>query len=90
MITFLAQLGHLAEVEEDQEARVLSWHLAGDIDCVVTRTNRRVMAFHLNSTYRIQQKISLFLNSGLLGEFWGILSITIGIYFITYKPPDCM
>ncbi|CAN7988256.1 unnamed protein product [Ixodes hexagonus] len=34
----LGKIGHLAWVEEDDVAAVLSWHMRGDIDCVVTNT----------------------------------------------------
>uniref|UniRef100_A0A3B3B8K3 Structural maintenance of chromosomes flexible hinge domain containing 1 n=1 Tax=Oryzias melastigma TaxID=30732 RepID=A0A3B3B8K3_ORYME len=31
-------VGHLALIEDDDAARVISWHLGGDMDCVITRT----------------------------------------------------
>uniref|UniRef100_A0A8C7KKK5 Structural maintenance of chromosomes flexible hinge domain containing 1 n=1 Tax=Oncorhynchus kisutch TaxID=8019 RepID=A0A8C7KKK5_ONCKI len=34
----LGKIGHLALVEDDDVATVISWHLLGDIDCVVTMT----------------------------------------------------
>ena len=36
------QVGHLAVVHEDDVARVLSWHLASDMDCVITTTTEQV------------------------------------------------
>jgi len=32
------QVAHLAVVEDDDTARVISWQLRGDMDCVITRT----------------------------------------------------
>ncbi|KAG9479018.1 hypothetical protein GDO78_012604, partial [Eleutherodactylus coqui] len=34
----LGKIAHLAEIEDEQVAVVLSWHLASDMDCVVTLT----------------------------------------------------
>uniref|UniRef100_A0A672NIW3 Structural maintenance of chromosomes flexible hinge domain containing 1 n=1 Tax=Sinocyclocheilus grahami TaxID=75366 RepID=A0A672NIW3_SINGR len=31
-------VGHLAQVEDDDAAKVISWHILGDMDCVVTET----------------------------------------------------
>lgn len=33
-----SQVAHLAKVEKDDAAKVISWHLLGDMDCVVTVT----------------------------------------------------
>lgn len=38
MLPFWIQVGHLALVQEDDSARVISWHISGDMDCVVTKT----------------------------------------------------
>uniref|UniRef100_A0A3B4AQM5 SMC hinge domain-containing protein n=1 Tax=Periophthalmus magnuspinnatus TaxID=409849 RepID=A0A3B4AQM5_9GOBI len=35
---FLGSVGHLAHVMNDSEAWVISWHIRGDMDCVVTTT----------------------------------------------------
>lgn len=32
------QVGHLAFVQDDAAARVISWHIRGEMDCVITRT----------------------------------------------------
>lgn len=32
------QIAHLAQIEDDRAAMVISWHLASDMDCVVTLT----------------------------------------------------
>ncbi|GFR98419.1 structural maintenance of chromosomes flexible hinge domain-containing protein 1 [Elysia marginata] len=37
----LGKLGHLAMVQEDDIARVLSWHMAADMDCVITHTTAK-------------------------------------------------
>ncbi|XP_031439419.1 structural maintenance of chromosomes flexible hinge domain-containing protein 1 isoform X2 [Clupea harengus] len=34
----LGKVAHLAKVDEDDAAKVISWHLLGDMDCVVTVT----------------------------------------------------
>ncbi|KAM6900563.1 structural maintenance of chromosomes flexible hinge domain-containing protein 1 [Xenentodon cancila] len=34
----LGMVGHLAFVKDDDAARVISWHLMGDLDCVITKT----------------------------------------------------
>nr|XP_046226933.1 structural maintenance of chromosomes flexible hinge domain-containing protein 1 isoform X2 [Scatophagus argus] len=34
----LGTVGHLAFVEDDAAAWVISWHISGDMDCVVTKT----------------------------------------------------
>ncbi|XP_070783878.1 structural maintenance of chromosomes flexible hinge domain-containing protein 1 [Enoplosus armatus] len=34
----LGMVGHLASVEDDAAARVISWHIRGDMDCVITKT----------------------------------------------------
>ncbi|XP_077540399.1 structural maintenance of chromosomes flexible hinge domain-containing protein 1-like [Haemaphysalis longicornis] len=38
----LGKVGHLAWVEEDDVSAVLSWHMRGDIDVVVTETMDKV------------------------------------------------
>ncbi|XP_068438024.1 structural maintenance of chromosomes flexible hinge domain-containing protein 1 isoform X2 [Clinocottus analis] len=34
----LGMVGHLAFVENDDDARVISWHIRGDMDCIITQT----------------------------------------------------
>uniref|UniRef100_A0A3Q1GJ08 Structural maintenance of chromosomes flexible hinge domain containing 1 n=1 Tax=Acanthochromis polyacanthus TaxID=80966 RepID=A0A3Q1GJ08_9TELE len=34
----LGTVGHLAFVEDDTAARVISWHISGDMDCIITKT----------------------------------------------------
>ncbi|XP_068566073.1 structural maintenance of chromosomes flexible hinge domain-containing protein 1 isoform X2 [Cebidichthys violaceus] len=34
----LGMVGHLAFVQDDDTARVISWHIRGDMDCVITKT----------------------------------------------------
>ncbi|XP_053268634.1 structural maintenance of chromosomes flexible hinge domain-containing protein 1 [Pleuronectes platessa] len=34
----LGMVGHLAYVQDDAAARVISWHIRGDMDCLVTRS----------------------------------------------------
>jgi len=54
----IGKLGHLAEIEQDDVARVLSWHMAGDMDCVITRTMARAMEIYHKSNGS-QQVLSL-------------------------------
>ncbi|XP_033494631.2 structural maintenance of chromosomes flexible hinge domain-containing protein 1 [Epinephelus lanceolatus] len=35
----LGKVGQLAFVQDDDAARVISWHIRGDMDCVITRTS---------------------------------------------------
>lgn len=35
---FNFQIAHLAQIENSEAAKVISWHLASDMDCVVTLT----------------------------------------------------
>ncbi|KAK3749277.1 hypothetical protein QZH41_016043 [Actinostola sp. cb2023] len=37
----LGKVAHLAQVKDDDVARVLSWHMASDMDCVVTLTTSK-------------------------------------------------
>ncbi|KAM7390298.1 hypothetical protein PAMA_008462 [Pampus argenteus] len=34
----LGMVGHLAFVQDDDAARVISWHIRGEMDCVITKT----------------------------------------------------
>lgn len=36
----IGKIGHLAEIADPDIARVLSWHMSSDIDCVVTKTTK--------------------------------------------------
>jgi len=37
----LGKVGHLALIEDDAIARVLSWHLAGEMDCLIANNQRK-------------------------------------------------
>ncbi|XP_064474023.1 structural maintenance of chromosomes flexible hinge domain-containing protein 1-like isoform X2 [Ornithodoros turicata] len=50
----LGKIGHLAWVEEDDVAAVLSWHMRGDIDCVVTETMEKAMEVYRKTGGRQQ------------------------------------
>ena len=39
---FPFKVGHLALVEDDNIARVLSWQLIGDMDCLIVNNMRKV------------------------------------------------
>ncbi|XP_065805083.1 structural maintenance of chromosomes flexible hinge domain-containing protein 1 [Labrus bergylta] len=42
----LGMVGHLAFISDDSEARVISWHLRGDMRCVVTKTREAAQRIH--------------------------------------------
>ncbi|CAN9506377.1 unnamed protein product [Ophioblennius macclurei] len=42
----LGKVGHLAELQDDDAARVISWNLGGHLDCVVTRTTEAAQMIH--------------------------------------------
>ncbi|XP_002741520.2 structural maintenance of chromosomes flexible hinge domain-containing protein 1-like [Saccoglossus kowalevskii] len=50
----IGKIAHLATIENDDIARVLSWHMASDMDCVVTRTNTKAMEVYRVSNGRQQ------------------------------------
>lgn len=52
----LLQVAHLAQVVDDDVARVLSWHMASDMDCVVTLTTEKVSA--RNTMYCLLKSLS--------------------------------
>lgn len=41
-ISSFSQIGHLAYVEDQDIATVLSWHMMGDMDCLITFTSAKV------------------------------------------------
>ncbi|EDO36680.1 predicted protein [Nematostella vectensis] len=45
----LGKVAHLAQVEDDAVARVLSWHMASDMDCVVTLTTSKAKEVYSQS-----------------------------------------
>ena len=40
--TICIQVAHLATVADDDVARVLSWHMHDDMDCIITKTSKKV------------------------------------------------
>jgi hypothetical protein len=38
----LGRIAHLAMIENADIARVISWHMSADMDCIVTFTTRKV------------------------------------------------
>lgn len=52
------QVGHLAFVQDDTAARVISWHIYGDMDCVITRTTEAAKRIY-DSTNGRQQVMPL-------------------------------
>ncbi|XP_037549865.1 structural maintenance of chromosomes flexible hinge domain-containing protein 1 [Nematolebias whitei] len=45
----IGTVGHLAVIMDDDAARVISWHLGGDMDCVITRTTAAARRIYYNS-----------------------------------------
>ena len=41
-VDLLGKIAHLAEVADSSIARVLSWHMSADMDCVVTLSTKKV------------------------------------------------
>ncbi|XP_076146562.1 structural maintenance of chromosomes flexible hinge domain-containing protein 1 isoform X2 [Alosa pseudoharengus] len=54
----LGKVAHLAKVEEDDAAKVISWHLLGDMDCVVTVTTAAARKIY-DDTHGRQQVMPL-------------------------------
>ncbi|XP_061877558.1 structural maintenance of chromosomes flexible hinge domain-containing protein 1 isoform X1 [Entelurus aequoreus] len=54
----LGKVGHLAFVQDDDAARVISWHIRSDMDCVVTKT-REAANRVLSATRGMQQVLPL-------------------------------
>ncbi|KAL5015375.1 hypothetical protein ScPMuIL_009645 [Solemya velum] len=54
----LGKIGHLALVEEVDIARVMSWHMSADMDCVVTLTTKKAKEVY-NQTSGRQQVLPL-------------------------------
>lgn len=52
------QVGHLAYVEDDAAAWVISWHIRGDMDCVITTTTETATRIY-RDTQGNQQLMSL-------------------------------
>ena len=44
------QVAHLAQVVDDDVARVLSWHMTSDMDCVITLITEKVSYFDQSET----------------------------------------
>lgn len=57
-LPFHIQVGHLALVQEDDAARVISWHISGDMDCVITKTTAAARAIY-DQTRGMQQVMPL-------------------------------
>uniref|UniRef100_A0A8D3C7E6 Structural maintenance of chromosomes flexible hinge domain containing 1 n=1 Tax=Scophthalmus maximus TaxID=52904 RepID=A0A8D3C7E6_SCOMX len=53
-LLFDAEVGHLAYVQDDAAARVISWHIRGDMDCVITRTTEAARRIYDNTQGRQQ------------------------------------
>nr|XP_057915298.1 structural maintenance of chromosomes flexible hinge domain-containing protein 1 isoform X2 [Doryrhamphus excisus] len=54
----LGKVGHLAFVQDEDEARVISWHIRGDMDCVVAKTTAAAKRIY-DTTGGMQQVLPL-------------------------------
>ncbi|KAL4217928.1 inactivation of X chromosome by DNA methylation [Mactra antiquata] len=54
----LGKIGHLAQIKDNDAARVLSWHMSSDMDCVVTMTTKKAKEIY-NQTSGRQQVLPL-------------------------------
>uniref|UniRef100_A0A2D4JY78 SMC hinge domain-containing protein n=1 Tax=Micrurus paraensis TaxID=1970185 RepID=A0A2D4JY78_9SAUR len=54
----LGKIAHLAQIEDDEVAKVISWHLTSDMDCVVTLTTAAACRI-FNETEGTQQVLPL-------------------------------
>ncbi|XP_060561375.1 structural maintenance of chromosomes flexible hinge domain-containing protein 1-like [Ruditapes philippinarum] len=54
----LGKIGHLAHIADDDAARVLSWHMSSDMDCVVTMSTKKAKEIY-NQTSGRQQVLPL-------------------------------
>lgn len=50
----LGKIAHLAHVKDDSIARVLSWHMSADMDCVVTLTTKKAQEIYKESNGKQQ------------------------------------
>ncbi|XP_052765757.1 structural maintenance of chromosomes flexible hinge domain-containing protein 1-like [Mya arenaria] len=50
----LGKIGHLALISDDDAARVLSWHMSSDMDCVVTLTTKKAKEIYSMTSGRQQ------------------------------------
>lgn len=48
------QVGHLAYVQDDTAAKVMSWLIRGDMDCVITRTSEAAQRIYRDTQGRQQ------------------------------------
>lgn len=60
------QVGHLALILDDDAARVISWHLGSDMDCVITRTTAAAQMIYANSggNQQVMALDSIFVQHG--------------------------
>ncbi|KAM6350259.1 structural maintenance of chromosomes flexible hinge domain-containing protein 1 isoform 2-T2 [Podargus strigoides] len=54
----LGKIAHLAQIEDNEAAKVISWHLASDMDCVVTLTTEAARSI-FDETHGRQQVLPL-------------------------------
>ncbi|XP_053716639.1 structural maintenance of chromosomes flexible hinge domain-containing protein 1 isoform X1 [Synchiropus splendidus] len=62
----LGTVGHLAFVQDDDAARVISWHISGDLDCVITLTTAAGKKIYdlTNGEQQVMSLDSVFVSQG--------------------------
>ncbi|KAM9827309.1 structural maintenance of chromosomes flexible hinge domain-containing protein 1 [Neosynchiropus ocellatus] len=62
----LGTVGHLAFVQDDDAARVISWHIGGDLDCVITMTTAAGKRIYdlTNGEQQVMSLDSVFVSQG--------------------------
>lgn len=58
ILDVLGKVGHLAFVEDDAEAWVISWHIRGDMNCVITKTTEAARRIY-DMTHGNQEVMSI-------------------------------
>ncbi len=86
LFIFPMQVGHLALVQDDDVARVISWHISGDMDCVITKTTAAARRIYDDTGGRQQVMAldSVYVPPGDRYDFWvseGVLKITLKVLF---------
>uniref|UniRef100_A0A3Q2GFK0 Structural maintenance of chromosomes flexible hinge domain containing 1 n=1 Tax=Cyprinodon variegatus TaxID=28743 RepID=A0A3Q2GFK0_CYPVA len=57
----LGKVGHLAVIADDDAAWVISWHLSGDMDCIITKTTEEAQKiYHQDCRQQVMALDSIF------------------------------
>ncbi|XP_038153838.1 structural maintenance of chromosomes flexible hinge domain-containing protein 1-like isoform X2 [Cyprinodon tularosa] len=61
----LGKVGHLAVIADDDAAWVISWHLSGDMDCIITKTTEEAQKiYHQDCRQQVMALDSIFVYQG--------------------------